>query len=85
MARETGIPDSTVGRIRRSHGLKPHRIESFKVSNDPEFADTLEAIVGLYLNHPEHASVLSVDEKNQIQALDRTQPSASRSAASANT
>jgi transposase len=74
MAREMGISDSTVGRIWRSHGLKPHRMESFKVSNDPEFADKLEAIVGLYLNPPEHALVLSVDEKSQIQALDRTQP-----------
>jgi transposase len=74
MAREMGISDSTVGRIWRSHGLKPHRIESFKVSNDPMFADKLEAIVGLYLNPPEHALVLSVDEKSQIQALDRTQP-----------
>jgi transposase len=74
MAREMGISDSTVGRIWRSHGLKPHRIDSFKVSNDPAFADKLEAIVGLYLNPPEHALVLSVDEKSQIQALDRTQP-----------
>jgi hypothetical protein len=49
-------------------------VESFKVSNDPHFADKLEAIVGLYLNPPEHALVLSVDEKSQIQALDRTQP-----------
>jgi len=61
-------------RIWRSHGLKPHRVTSFKVSNDPLFADKLEAIVGLYLNPPEHALVLSVDEKSQIQALDRTQP-----------
>ena len=57
-----------------THGLKPHRIESFKVSNDPHFAQKLEAIVGLYLNPPEHALVLCVDEKSQIQALDRTQP-----------
>jgi transposase len=54
--------------------LKPHRVEGFKVSNDPRFAEKLEAIVGLYLNPPEHALVLSVDEKSQIQALDRTQP-----------
>jgi transposase len=74
MALETGISDSTVGRIWKANGLKPHRIESFKVSNDPEFADKLEDIVGLYLNPPEHALVLSVDEKSQIQALDRTQP-----------
>src|SRR6266700_766947 len=63
-----------VGRIWREHGLKPHRIESFKISNDPEFAAKLEDIVGLYLDPPEHALVLSVDEKSQIQALDRTQP-----------
>jgi transposase len=74
MAREVGISDSTVGRIWKANGLKPHRIDSFKVSNDPEFASKLEAIVGLYLNPPEHALVLSVDEKSQIQALDRTQP-----------
>ena len=74
MAREMGISDSSVGRIWRAHGLKPHRVESFKVSNDPNFAEKLDAIVGLYLNPPEHALVLSVDEKSQIQALDRTQP-----------
>ena len=74
MAREVGVSDSTVGRIWKAHGFKPHRIDSFKVSNDPEFADKLEAIVGLYLNPPEHALVLSVDEKSQIQAPDRTQP-----------
>jgi hypothetical protein len=74
MARETGISDSSVGRIWRAHGLKPHRIESFKVSNDSHFAEKLDAIVGLYLNQPEHTLVLSVDEKSQIQALDRTQP-----------
>ncbi len=74
MAREMGISESSVGRIWRLHGLKPHRIDSFKVSNDPHFAEKLEAIVGLYLNPPEHALVLSVDEKSQIQALDRTQP-----------
>jgi transposase len=74
MAREVGISDSTVGRIWKANGLKPHRVTSFKVSNDPEFSSKLEAIVGLYLNPPEHALVLSVDEKSQIQALDRTQP-----------
>jgi transposase len=74
MARAMSISDSTVGRIWRANGLKPHRVDTFKVSNDPEFADKLEAIVGLYLNPPEHALVLSVDEKSQIQALDRTQP-----------
>src|SRR3954452_12784411 len=74
MAREVGVSDSTVGRIWKAHGFKPHRIDNFKVSNDPEFADKLEAIVGLYLRPPEHALVLCVDEKSQIQALDRTQP-----------
>jgi transposase len=74
MAREMGISKASVSRIWRASGLKPHRIESFKVSNDPNFADKLEAIVGLYLNPPEHALVLCVDEKSQIQALDRTQP-----------
>jgi transposase len=74
MAAELGISDSSVLRIWRAHGLKPHLVETFKVSNDPQFAEKLEAIVGLYLNPPEHALVLSVDEKSQIQALDRTQP-----------
>ena len=74
MAREMGISKASVSRIWRANGLKPHRVDSFKVSNDPLFADKLEAIVGLYLNPPEHALVLSVDEKSQIQALDRTQP-----------
>ena len=74
MAREVGISEASVRRIWRAHGLKPHLIKSFKVSRDPEFADKLEAIVGLYLNPPEHALVLCVDEKSQIQALDRTQP-----------
>jgi transposase len=74
MAREMGISKASVSRIWRASGLKPHRVESFKVSNDPQFAEKLEAIVGLYLNPPEHALVLSVDEKSQIQALDRTQP-----------
>jgi transposase len=74
MAHAVGISDSSVGRIWRVHGLKPHRVESFKISNDPDFAEKLDDIVGLYLNPPEHALVLSVDEKSQIQALDRTQP-----------
>lgn len=74
MAREMGISKASVSRIWRASGLKPHRVESFKVSNDPQFAEKLEAIVGLYLNPPEHALVLSLDEKSQIQALDRTQP-----------
>jgi transposase len=65
---------SAVARIWRAHGLKPHRVESFKLSNDPHFIDKLEDIVGLYLDPPEHALVLCCDEKTQIQALDRTQP-----------
>lgn len=74
MAAAVGISEATVRRIWRKHGLKPHRVETFKVSNDPHFAEKLEAIVGLYLNPPEHALVLCCDEKSQIQALDRTQP-----------
>ena len=60
--------------IWHTHGLKPHLSRTFKVSNDPQFAEKLDAIVGLYLNPPEHAIVLCADEKSQIQALDRTQP-----------
>lgn len=74
MARETGVSPSTVGRVWASAGLKPHRIKSFKLSNDKHFEEKLEDIIGLYLNPPEHAIVLSCDEKSQIQALDRTQP-----------
>ena len=74
MAREAGISEASVRRIWRAHGLKPHRIDSFKISRDPEFAAKLDDVVGLYLNPPEHALVLSMDEKSQIQALDRTQP-----------
>ena len=75
MAAATGLSDSTVGRIWREHGLKPHRVETFKLSNDPRFVEKLTDVVGLYLDPPEHAVVLSCDEKSQIQALDRTQPS----------
>jgi transposase len=74
MAAAVDISEASVRRIWRSHGLKPHRVESFKLSNDPCFVEKLEDIVGLYLNPPEHAIVLSLDEKSQIQALDRTQP-----------
>jgi transposase len=74
MAREVGISETSVRRIWHRHGLKPHRLRSFKLSNDPAFAEKLRDIVGLYLNPPEHALVLSLDEKSQIQALDRTQP-----------
>ncbi len=74
MAAVAGISEASVRRIWHSHGLKPHRVETFKLSNDPRFAEKLEDVVGLYLNPPEHALVLSLDEKSQIQALDRTQP-----------
>jgi transposase len=74
MARAVGISEASVRRIWRAHGLKPHRVKTFKLSNDPEFGEKLDAIVGLYLNPPEHAIVLCADEKSQIQALDRTQP-----------
>jgi transposase len=74
MAAAAGVSEASVRRIWRAHGLKPHRIDTFKLSNDPRFAEKLEDIVGLYLNPPEHALVLSLDEKSQIQALDRTQP-----------
>ena len=74
MAMEAAISAATVRRIWRANGLKPHLIETFKVSKDPRFAEKLEGVVGLYLNPPEHAVVLCCDEKSQIQALDRTQP-----------
>ena len=74
MAKAAGVSASSVGRIWRRHGLKPHRIGSFKLSQDPKFAEKLEAIIGLYLSPPQRALVLCVDEKSQIQALDRTQP-----------
>jgi transposase len=74
MAKAAGISTSSVQRIWRAHGLQPHRMRHFKLSNDPKFAAKLREIVGLYLDPPDHAIVLSVDEKSQIQALDRTQP-----------
>jgi transposase len=74
MAAATGISVSSVQRIWRAHGLRPHQVRRFKLSNDPRFAEKLEAIVGLYVDPPAHAVVLSIDEKSQIQALDRTQP-----------
>jgi transposase len=73
MAEAAGLSAASVRRIWRAHGLKPHLKRTFTVSNDPLFAEKLEAIMGLYLNPPEHAIVLCVDEKSQIQALDRTQ------------
>jgi transposase len=74
MAEAAGISVSSVQRIWRSHGLQPHRVRQFKLSTDPLFAAKLHDIVGLYVDPPAHAIVLSVDEKSQIQALDRTQP-----------
>lgn len=75
LAKEMGVSRSTVQRIWRANQLKPHLVRTFKVSNDPKFVEKVVDIVGLYLNPPEHALVLSVDEKTQIQALDRTQKS----------
>jgi transposase len=74
MAKEQGVSKATINRIWQSHNLQPHRTESFKMSRDPRFLEKLTDVVGLYLNPPEKALVLCVDEKSQIQALDRTQP-----------
>src|SRR5271154_2740237 len=74
MAQAAGVSPSSVRRIWTRHGLQPHRVRSFKLSNDPQFAAKLKAVVGLYIDPPAHAVVLSIDEKSQIQALDRTQP-----------
>src|SRR5258705_554716 len=74
MAAGGGISASAVSRIWRAHGFQPHRIKQFKLSNDPRFVEKLRDVVGLYVDPPAHAIVLSFDEKSQIQALDRTQP-----------
>jgi transposase len=74
MAAETGLSKSTVGRIWKAFGLKPHLVDTFKISNDPQFIDKVRDVVGLYLDPPEKALVLCVDEKSQIQALDRSAP-----------
>jgi len=74
MAKASGLGVATVQRIWKAHGLSPHRWRQFKLSNDPAFVDKLRDVVGLYVSPPAHAVVLSVDEKSQIQALDRTQP-----------
>src|SRR6476620_5397816 len=74
MAKVVGISASSVQRIWRAHGLQPHRVKQFKLSTDPRFVDKLRDVVGLYVDPPAHAVVLSVDEKSQIQALDRTRP-----------
>ena len=74
LAKEVGMSETTVWRIWQSAGLKPHRLETFKFSNDPQLEAKVRDVVGLYLSPPERAVVLSLDEKTQIQALDRTQP-----------
>ena len=74
LAKELGITHSMVHRVWKANGLKPHLVTSFKVSNDPNFEEKLIDVVGLYLDPPDHALVLAVDEKSQMQALDRTQP-----------
>lgn len=73
MARAVGVSEASVRRVWHEHGLKPHLIKTFKVSNDPRFAEKLEDVIALYVNPPEHAIVLCCDEKSQIQGLDRTQ------------
>ena len=74
MGKAVGLAASTVRSIWKAHGLSPHRWRQFKLSNDPAFANKLRDVVGLYVSPPAHAVVLSIDEKSQIQALDRTQP-----------
>jgi hypothetical protein len=74
MAKAIGISVGSVQRLRRTHKLQPHRLRTFKRSRDPSFATKLTDIVGLYIDPPAHAVVLSLDEESQIQALDRTQP-----------
>ena len=75
MAKRVGVSSSTVQRIWAARGIQPHRVETFKLSSDPQFEEKLVDVVGLYMNPPEKAVVLCMDEKSQIQALDRTQPS----------
>jgi hypothetical protein len=74
MAAASGLSRSSIQRIWHAHQLKPHRVKTFKLSNDKHFAEKVQDIIGLYLNPPDKARVFSVDEKSQIQALDRTQP-----------
>ena len=74
MADKVGLSQTAIGRIWRAFGLQPHRAESFKLSKDPQFVEKVRDIVGLYMNPPGHAIVLCVDEKSQVQALNRTQP-----------
>jgi transposase len=74
MAKATGLNQTAISRIWRTFGLQPHRTKTFKLSTDPQFIDKVRDVVGLYMNPPERAIVLCVDEKSQVQALDRTQP-----------
>lgn len=74
MATEMGVSKATIQRIWNAHGLKPHLVKTFKLSKDPLFIEKINDVVGLYMNPPENAIVFSIDEKSQIQALDRTQP-----------
>lgn len=74
LAKRIGVSQSTVSRVWRAFNLQPHRVETFRLSNDPLFVEKVRDIVGLYMNPPDHAVVLCVDEKSQIQALERTQP-----------
>jgi transposase len=74
MAKNCGISKASVQRVWHANGLKPHLLKTFKLSNDPQFIEKLEDVVGLYMNPPDHALVLCIDEKSQIQALDRRQP-----------
>jgi transposase len=74
MAKHQGVSKSTINNVWQAHNLQPHRVETFKLSRDPKFLEKLTDVVGLYLNPPAQAIVLCVDEKSQIQALDRTQP-----------
>jgi len=74
LAKQLGVSRSMVQRVWKANGLKPHRVKTFKVSNDKHFIEKMTDVVGLYLNPPEHALVLSADEKTSVQALDRTQP-----------
>ena len=74
MAKATGVSNATISRIWDAHGLQPHRVEGFKLSKDKRFVEKLTDVVGVYLNPPDKAVVLCVDEKSQVQALDRTQP-----------
>ncbi len=74
MAQETGLAQNAIVRIGHTFGLQPHRVEDFKLSKDPQFVEKVRDIVGLYLNPPDRAMVLCVDEKSQVQALNRTEP-----------